>query len=659
MTKIALLGQPNSGKTSLFNLLTGSSQEVGNWPGVTVERKEGKCRIENQIFQIIDLPGVYSLNTFTLEEQVTRDYLLNHPELSLINVVDANHLERQLFLTFQGLMSGAPMILALNMMDEVKNKGRTIDITLLSELLHIPVIGIVAREGKGLAKLTSTIADSTFMKPQENPLCLTLFQEILPLYEKIRQFIIANHSSVNHNFLSFMLLMNPDLPKQSKLSFSPEELEYFSQSIHDWEISHHKKTAETLYQLIFQWAKEIESKVVRQVIVPPGSRKLPQKLESLENWVLHPIGGLLIFCAVFFLLFQAIYFSGDFLKGYLEILFRIVSRWVEQIPYPVLQSLLSRGLLQGVGNILLLLPYIFFAFLYLSWLEDLGYLSRAAFIMDRFMHKLGLHGKSFIPLMLGFGCNVPAVMACRTLDTEEEKIKTIMMISFIPCSGRLPVLLALCGVLFQQSAGWWLFLLYLIGISISITTAFILEKTILHTPAGELIMELPPFRIPFFKNNVKTAFIKTRHFLEKAGTIIFLFSILVWLLSYFPNPSDFGGGTSVLGRIGQWITPLFYPLGFDYRLVISLISGFAAKELIISTLSILFSQPGAAMTGLMSYFSRGTLLAFLIFQLLYTPCLATVVSIKNETRSWKWPLLSIVYSLIIAWFLAWLLQLLF
>jgi len=659
MTKIALLGQPNSGKTSLFNLLTGSSQEVGNWPGVTVERKEGKCRIQDRIFQIIDLPGVYSLNTFTLEEQVTRDYLLNHPGLSLINVVDANHLERQLFLTFQGLMAGAPMILTLNMMDEVKKKGHTIDTTLLSEILHIPVIDIVAREGKGLAKLTSLMVDPTCRNSQENPLVQPLFQEIFPLYEQLRHYLIAHHPSANHDFLSFILLMNPDLPEQSKLSFSPEELNYFSQTIHDWEASHHKKTTETLYQLIFQWAKEIESKVIRQTLTPTGSRTLHQKIESLENWVLHPVGGLLIFCVVFFLLFQAIFLSGDFLKGYLEILFRLADRWIEQIPYPVLQSLLSRGLLQGVGNILLLLPTIFFAFLYLSWLEDLGYLSRVAFIMDRFMHKLGLHGKSFIPLMLGFGCNVPAVLACRTLETKEEKIKTIMMISFIPCSGRLPVLLALCGILFQQSAGWWLFLLYLTGIGVSITTAFILEKTLLHTPVGEFIMELPPYRIPYFKNNLKTAFYKTKHFLEKAGTFIFLFSILVWFLSYFPNPSDFGGSTSALGRIGQWIAPIFHPLGFDWRLTVSLISGFVAKELILSTLSILFSQPGAALTGLMSLFSRGTLFSFLIFQLLYTPCLATVVSIKNETQSWKWPLLSIVYSVMVAWFLAWVLQLLF
>ncbi|MCE5222726.1 ferrous iron transport protein B [bacterium] len=653
MKKIVLLGQPNSGKTSLFNLLTGASQEVGNWPGVTVEIKEGKCRIHNETYTIIDLPGVYSLSPFTMEEKVTRDYLLEHNDIRIINVLDANHLERQLFLTFQLWLLGKPMIIALNMMDEVEQKGVMVDTEKLSSITHSPVAQIVARTGKGLTRLTDMFVLDTVSTQPNHPLLNPEFNLIHPLFSQIRNRIGKDKKDSTLDFQAFQLLLSPDLLDQKQHSLTTSEITELKKSIVNWEQTHHQKLSEYLYQTIYTWTKSIETQITKYTREKPIAQSLDQKMNRFENWILHPWIGVVIFAVVMFLLFQAIYFTGGFLKGYLEILLSAINRGILHLQSPLWQSFLSRALLQGVGNIILLLPFIFSSFLFLSWLEDIGYLSRAAYVMDRFMHKLGLHGKSFIPLILGFGCNVPAVMACRTMETEQEKIKTMMMVSFIPCSGRLPVLLAMCGLLFPRSAGLWMFILYLLGILISVLTAFILEKTLIHSPPGELIMELPPYRWPYFKNNLKSAIQKTKQFLVKAGTIIFLVSVLIWFLSYFPNPSDFGGSTSALGTLGKWVAPVFSPLGFDWRLTVSLISGFVAKELILSTVSILFNQSAGNMTGLFAFFSRGTLLAFLIFQLLYTPCLATVASIKNESHSLNWALFSVIWSSSVAWIFAW------
>ncbi|MDD4664137.1 MAG: ferrous iron transport protein B [Caldisericia bacterium] len=656
MTKISLLGQPNSGKTSLFNLLTGASQEVGNWPGVTVEIKEGKCRIHKEVFTIIDLPGVYSLSPFTMEEKVTRDYLLAHQDVRIINVLDANHMERQLFLTFQLLLLGKPTIVALNMMDELEQKGISIDSEKLSTLFHIPVVQIVAREGRGLTYLTEMFSlDPTKSKPV-NPFYDSEFESVHSLFFIIRNLIGNNENDPTLDFQTFQILLAPELLAQKQFNLASSEISGIQESINQWELSHNQTIADFLYSTIYAWAKSIESQIVKTNIEKNKTFSLDQKMSWLENWILHPWIGLVIFGVVMFLLFHAIFFSGDFIKDYLESFLSVVIQWANGIPSPLWQSFFSRAILQGVGNIVLLLPYIFCSFLFLSWLEDLGYLSRAAYVMDRFMHKLGLHGKSFIPLILGFGCNVPAVMACRTMETEEEKIKTMMMVSFIPCSGRLPVLLSLCGLLFSRAAGIWMFVLYTIGILASVLTGFFLEKTFIHTPSGELIMELPPYRWPYLKNNLKNAIQKTKQFLVKAGTIIFLVSVFIWFLSYFPNPSDFGGSTSALGTLGKWVAPVFSPLGFDWRLTVSLISGFVAKELILSTISILFNQSAGSLTGLLSLFSRGTLLAFLIFQLLYTPCLATVTSIKNESYSLKWTIFSILWSSSVAWIFAWVIH---
>jgi ferrous iron transport protein B len=656
MRKIVLLGQPNSGKTSLFNLLTGSSQEVGNWPGVTVEIKEGKCRIHNETYTIIDLPGVYSLSPYTMEERVTRDYLLENSDIKMINVLDANHLERQLFLTLQLLLLGKPMIIALNMMDEVEQKGVVVDSEILSSITLSPVVQIVAREGRGLTRLTEIIAQDSVETQPVRPLFYPEFNLIQSLFSQIRKRIGKDREGTALDFQAFQLMLSPDLLSQKQYGLTTSEISELKKSMVNWEQTHHQTLSEYLYQSIYTWAKSIETQITKHSSEKPKAVSLDQKMNRIENWILHPWIGAVIFAVVMFLLFQIIFLTGGFIKGYLEALFSAISRSTGHLPSPLWQSFLSRALLQGVGNIILLLPYIFCSFVFLSWLEDIGYLSRAAYVMDRFMHKLGLHGKSFIPLILGFGCNVPAVMACRTMETEQEKIKTMMMVSFIPCSGRLPVLLAMCGLLFPRSAGLWMFILYMLGILISVLTAFLLEKTLIHSPPGELIMELPPYRWPYFKNNLKNAIQKTKQFLVKAGTLIFLVSVLIWFLSYFPNPSDFGGSTSALGTLGKWVAPAFSPLGFDWRLTVSLISGFVAKELILSTISILFNQSAGNMTGLFAVFSRGTLLAFLVFQLLYTPCLATVTSIRHESRSIKWAFFSVVWSSSVAWIFAWVIH---
>jgi ferrous iron transport protein B len=650
IVEIAMVGQPNCGKTSLFNKLTGSSQQVGNWAGVTVEKKEGKLVLGNKKFNVVDLPGIYSLSAFSMEEKVTRSYLLDEKPDLIINVIDATNLERQLFLTVQLLFIGIPTILVLNMMDEVAEKGYSIDTKRFSELLGVPVLETVARDSKGVNELKEKIEIEI-----NNPCVYNSY------------YILENKTGVIESIKNLSnILLNINELKEFKnwyalkfLENDPETVEiikkYTKREFGEFIIIRRelatKLSKHDFSSMITDWIYGITRGIETEVL--KGFKREKSSKEIISNFldmiVLNKFTGVPVFFLVMFLLFQATFFLGEFVVGFLEQGIGIVAGFVDRIGNPLLVSLLKDGIIGGVGNVLLLIPYIFIMFLLMSFLEDTGYMARAAFVMDRFMHSLGLHGKSFIPLVMGFGCNVPAIMAARTLETHEERIKTILMIPFIACSARLPVFVLFSGALFGKNGGIAVFALYLLGIIISIITGLLLNKTFLKKKSEGLIMELPPYRVPRIINSVIGTWPKVKSYFFKAGTLIFAASVILWILSYFPYGVEFGGEKSLIGYLGKAVGFILFPLGFDWKMSIGLVSGFVAKEVIISTLSVLYSGGAGLSAVLPTVINPVVGFSYLAFILIYTPCLATIAVIKTETNSIKWTVFSIVYSIAFAY----------
>jgi len=575
---VALVGQPNSGKTSLFNALTGSNQYVGNWPGVTIEKKEGRFNSHDIEFLVVDLPGCYSLNPYSLDERITKDYLRNQKPDFIINVVDSTHLERHLYLTLQLISLKIPMIFALNMTDELENLGLSIDEKAFSEILGVPVVSIIARENKGIEPLVSIMAQG----------------------------------------------VAPPIP-QEKVPVKPKEI-YLS-------------------------TKRIIKKVIRHTL--KKQNKTAVWLNRIDYFALHPTFGPILFFLLMFLGLEFTFLFGGIVISWFEKGLGFLYQYFEIVNNPITKSVLQHGILSGVGNVVLLVPYIALLFFFISFLEDSGYMGRAAYVMDRFMHKLGLHGKSFIPLLLGFGCNVPAIMTTRSLETDGERIKTILMIPFMSCSGRLPVFVLFAGAFFGSKGVLIVIFLYILGILSAILTALLLKKTVIREESPDLLMELPPYRFPFWRNIWKNTWLKVKQYFYKAGTLIFIVTIFLWFLSYFPSSSGFGGEKSLIGIIGKWCSPFLKPLGFDWRMTIALISGFIAKELVLSSLGVLYPGGSSLSTTLQQVMDSKTAFVFLIFILLYIPCIATIAVIRSETN-WKWATFSVIWSIMLAWIVSFL-----
>ncbi|OHD06467.1 MAG: ferrous iron transport protein B [Spirochaetes bacterium GWD1_27_9] len=653
---IAIIGQPNSGKTSLFNKLTGSNQHVGNWAGVTVEKKEGKFSVGKQKINAIDLPGIYSLSTYTLEEKVTRNYLINERPNLILNIVDATNLERQLFLTMQLLFIGIPTILVLNMIDEVEEKGNKIDTKRLSELLGVQIVETVARDAKGIdnlkQKINEYLNNSTKNKEFKIPDDEANIIQTIRLFSKEFDNIDKFKDYKNWYALKFL---EKDIEVSEEIKKHSTEV-YGLLDLARKELT--KSISTDLAIAIPDWIYGITRGIEAEVLKEFMRKKQVKEIVSnfLDLIALDKFFGVPVFFLVMFLLFQATFFVGDILIGYMENLLAFLSHFITYIPNKLIVSLLKDGIVGGVGNVLLLIPYIFIMFFLMSILDDSGYMSRAAFVMDRFMHKIGLHGKSFIPLIMGFGCNVPAIMAARTLESHEEKIKTILMVPFIACSARLPVFVLLSGAFFGKYGGISVFALYMIGILISILTGIILNKTVLKKKSDGLIMELPPYRTPHILNSITGTLPKIKHYFIKAGTIIFVASAILWVLSYFPVGVEFGGEHSLIGRLGKIISIIFIPLGFDWKMTVGLITGVVAKEVVISTLSVLYSASDSFTVVLPTLINPIIGFSYLAFILIYTPCLATIAVIKSETNSTKWAIISLVYSITLAWIVSFLIS---
>lgn len=658
--KIALAGNPNCGKTTMFNDLTGSSQYVGNWPGVTVEKKEGKLRTNKQAI-IQDLPGIYSLSPYTLEEVVTRNYLVSeHPD-AMINIVDASNLERNLYLTTQLLEIGVPMVIALNMMDLVRKNGDQIDLKKLSEQLGCPIIQTSAVKGEG----SSEVAQAALSLAQSNaapPAPLVFSEQLEDILHTISHLIQGRCPAQNLRWYTIKLFER-DEKALEQLSLD--------QSILD-EIESLRKQAEELFDddaesIITHERYLTIANLLKSCYRKKSNRQLTTS-DKIDRFVTNRILALPIFALVMFVIYYlSITTVGTMMTDWVndvlftEIIPPAVEGWLVSLnTAPWLQSLLLDGVIAGVGAVLGFLPQMMVLFLLLALLEDCGYMARIAFIMDRIFRRFGLSGKSFIPMLIGLGCGVPAVQASRTIENDRDRKMTIMTTTFIPCSAKLPIIGLIAGALFNGS-GWVATSAYFVGIAAIIVSGIILKKTTLF--AGDpapFVMELPAYHLPSIKGVLIHMWDRLKAFVRKAGTIIFLSSIVIWFLSSFNFKLQMvDTQQSILSSLGKLIAPLFAPLGWGHwEAAVGTITGLVAKENVVATLGILFGFAEVAENGdeiwtlFAQNFTALSAYSFLVFNLLCAPCFAAIGAIRREMGSAKWTWIAIGYQCIFAYIIS-------
>ena len=635
----ALVGNQNCGKTTLFNQLTGSNQHVGNFPGVTVDQKMGEIRRQENC-RVVDLPGIYSMRPYTSEEIVTRDFILSgHPD-GIINIVDATNIERNLYLTLQLLDMDIPMVLALNMMDEVRNNGGSIDSGVMSELLGIPVIPISAARGEGIGDL---IEAAVQVARKRIPPKVTDFCYKGPVHRCVHAIAhqVEDHAveqKMSPRFAATKIIEG-DERILSALSLSQNERELMEHSIlemeHDCGLDRNAALADMRYTYI-------EDVVKHAVVKSRESRehRRSMKIDSvLTNRYLAIPLFLLIMLLVFYLTFNVIgAWLSDLLSMGIDWLTGVVDAALTSYGInEVVHSLVIDGVFAGVGSVLSFLPIIVVLFFFLSILEDSGYMARIAFVMDKLLRKIGLSGRSFVPMLIGFGCTVPAVMASRTLSSERDRRMTIMLTPFISCSAKIPIYAVFSAAFFPQYAGLVMIGLYVTGIVVGILIALLFKKTAFRGKPMPFVMELPNYRLPSLRSVLLLMWEKARDFLQRAFTVIFIATVIIWFLQTFDTRLNVvtDSSSSLLSMIGQWIAPIFVPLGFsDWRISTALISGFTAKEAVVSTLSVLTGTGTAELGGvLMGMFTPLSAMSFLVFTLLYTPCVAAITTMKNELHS--------------------------
>lgn len=635
----ALAGNQNSGKTTLFNQLTGSNQHVGNFPGVTVDSKMGEIRGEKGN-TVVDLPGIYSIRPYTNEEIVTRSFILQEKPDGIINIVDATNIERNLYLTLQLLELHIPMVIALNMMDEVRGNGGTIDIAAMEEALGVPVVPISAAKNEGIEDLISSIRETASRRLYPK---VTDFCEKGPVHRCIHA---VSHQVEDHAERIGMSprfaatkIVEGDAEIIDRLALSDNELDLMEHSIVEMEQDSGMDRNAALAAMRYDFIEKICGQAV---IKCRESREhiRSMKIDSvLTNRYLAIPVFLLIMLVVFYLTFGLLgSFLSDLLSFGIDALSAVVDRAL--VGYginPVVESLVIDGIFTGVGSVLSFLPIIVILFFFLSILEDSGYMARIAFVMDRPLRKIGLSGKSFVSMLIGFGCSVPAVMSTRTLSSERDKKMTILLIPFISCSAKIPIYALFAAAFFAKRTALVMMGLYAFGILVGLLSAMVLKRTAFRGSSMPFMMELPNYRFPSAKSVMLLMWDKAKDFVQRAFTIIFVATLLIWFLQTFDMRFNVvsDSGESLLAMIGKWIAPLFGPLGFnDWRATTALISGFTAKEAVVSTLGVL---TGSSMVNLSEtlgqIFTPVSAVSFLVFTLLYTPCVAAVATIKRELGS--------------------------
>lgn len=699
---VALVGNPNCGKTSLFNIASGSHEHVGNYSGVTVDAKEGYFDFQGYHFRIVDLPGTYSLSAYSPEEIYVRRHIIDQTPDIIINVVDASNLERNLYLTTQLIDMNVRMVIALNMFDELQASGNTLDYLKLSELIGVPMVPTVCRTGKGIDTLFHVIigmyeggdfldkdgkirADilndlrnwhkeyvpdhdyGSHKEEHEHPngfyrhIHINHGPELERSIDEVKRVISVNEN-IRHKystrFLAIKLLENDkDLEKmvaglpngQDILAVRDKEEQRLRNSINE---DSEQAITDAKYGFI--------SGALKETYVDNHMDK-ERATRVIDSIVTHRIWGYPIFFLFLYIMFQGTFVLGDYPMQGIEWLVGALGELIRNnMPEGPLKDMLIDGIIGGVGGVIVFLPNILILYFFISMMEDSGYMARAAFIMDKIMHKMGLHGKSFIPLIMGFGCNVPAIMASRTIENRKSRLITMLITPLMSCSARLPIYLVLVGAFFPGNASLVMLAIYAIGILLAVLMARIFSRFLVKGDDTPFVMELPPYRLPTSKSIFRHTWEKGAQYLRKMGGIIMVASIVIWALGYYPNHDSYNTvaeqqENSYIGKIGKAIEPVIEPLGFDWKLGVGILSGVGAKELVVSTLGILYADDADADTAnLGERIPITPLVAFcyMVFILIYFPCIATLAAIKGESGSWKWSLFAAAYTTVLAWIVA-------
>lgn len=656
---VGLAGNPNVGKTTVFNLLTGMHQHVGNWPGKTVERAEGHFVHGNYEYNLIDLPGNYALSAHTIEEIVSRDFIVDDNSDVIVNVVDAANLERNLYLTVQMMELGANLILALNMNDFAKKREHFINIELMSELLGFPIIEINAKTGDGIEELLTTVEHQA-ANPIDSSLKLAYGAELKEHLEDMQKLIEKDENLLDvPSIWTAIKLLEKDSIVIKKVQNSKNSSEIFIET---------DKVSKHLHDIYKESAEEVIANaryafiggLMAEAVERPAVEKETMS-DKIDKIVTNRILAIPIFIVLMYLMFEVTYVLGDPFEALIAQFFKFLSGEVAvYIANPYLKSFICDAVIGGVGGVLTYLPVIVIIFLFLSILEDCGYLARAAFTLDIIMHKLvGLHGKAFIPMVLGFGCGVPAIMATRTLENEKDRMLAMMLVPFMSCTARLPIYAVFIAAFFNEHNGIVLLSMYVLGIVVALIVAAILKRTMFKGLSTPFVMELPTYKIPSVKGVLLHTWEKSKGFLKKAGTLIFVCSVVLWVLSIFPLGVKYASADSLLGQIGSVIAPIFAPLGFGtWQAAVAIISGLAAKEVVVATFGTLSGISGDDNEGItrivQDTFTPLSAYSFMAFTLLYVPCIGTIGAIKQETNGYRWALIMCAITITTAYIVSFL-----
>jgi ferrous iron transport protein B len=653
----ALAGNQNCGKTTLFNQITGSNQHVGNFPGVTVERKDGVIRGHNSA-TVVDLPGIYSLSPYTSEETVTRDFLLKeHPD-GIIDIVDATNIERNLYLSMQLIELDIPMVIALNMMDEVKANGGTVKVKELQEQLGVPVIPISASKNEGIEDLIDAAVDTARNRrlPKKQDFCSGAVHRTIHSIAHM----IEDHAQRIHVPPRFAAtkLVEGDKPMEKALALSQNEMEMIGHDITEMENELGTDREAALADMRYSFIE----KLCAATVVRMGESKEHKRSVRIDRILTGKYTAIPIFIAIMVLIFWLTFgvigkFLCDLLSDGIDALTAAVASALTAYGInPVVKSLVINGVFTGIGSVLQFLPIIVVLFIFLSILEDSGYMARIAFVMDKPLRKIGLSGRSFVPMLIGFGCSVPAIMSSRTLSSERDHKMTVFLTPFMSCSAKLPIYAVFAAAFFPRNAPLVMIILYLFGIMMGIISALLMKSTIFYGNPVPFVMELPNYRMPSVKTVLRLAWDKAKDFLVRAFTVIFTATIIIWFLQTFDARFNVvtSSQNSMLAAIGTFIAPIFAPLGFgDWRASTALIAGFTAKEAVISTLAVLTGTNTGALGGaLAKIFSPLTAFSFLIFTLLYTPCVAAINAVRSELNSVRSAVGVVLYQCGVAWIAA-------
>lgn len=735
---VALVGNPNCGKTSLFNIASGGHEHVGNYSGVTVGAKEGfftlrvsvpaagqhtktrkeqkpaactgcqfgaacgvsaQCRrmVEKEYnFRIVDLPGTYSLSAYSPEELYVRRHLIDEMPDVVINVVDASNLERNLYLTTQLIDMHQRMVVALNMYDEVERHGDMLDYKQLGNLLGVPMVPTISRTGHGIREL---------------------FETVIAVYENQSDAALARHIHINHgaeleqSIDRIKLVFQKNQPLRSRYSTRYLALKFLEGDAEAQKLVETLPEHDELVAVRYEESKRLKDELhdtpdnaltdakygfiqgaLRETYRPHDSQAGRSVSERIDSVVTNRFLGFPLFFVLLFLIFYATFTLGQYPMDWIDWTVEKISDFVNYVmPDGMLKDMVVDGAISGVGSVIVFLPNILILYLFISLLEDTGYMARAAFIMDKLMHRMGLHGKSFIPMVMGFGCNVPAVMATRTIENPKSRLVTMLVLPFMSCSARIPIYMVLIGAFFPQYGAWLMLGLYALGIVASIVMARLFSRFLMRGEDLPFVMELPPYRLPSAKSVFRHTWEKGRQYLRKMGGVILVFSLVIWALSYFPRAEEeplmassenvqvsaddantsVQAGTEVteptrsyLEHIGRFVAPVLSPMNFDWRMSVGILSGIGAKELVVSTLAVMYSGEDIEadeasgdshlLSVLRDNMTPATALAYLVFVLLYFPCIATITAIKNESGGWKWALFTAIYTTVFAYLMAWI-----